>query len=553
MATKNLKVLMSGDTKPYRAEIDQAGAATTKFQKSAGDSFNELAKVFGVNIGQIKGQLTAFEGGFKTLLSSMKASAAGASFFSGAMNVVKIALASTGIGLLVVALGTVVAYFTSTREGANKVKIVLAEIGAVVRVLVDRFSSFGEGLVKVFTLDFAGAAKAFKASVSGIGAELLDEASAAGRLTKETQALNKEEREAIVLQQQRKTKAAELRYEAKQEEYSAQEKKKMLNEAKQLIVAYYEEEKRISIGRRDILEKETLMHKATGSQLTELEESKAKVLSIDQEQAQELKAMSREYNKVNKEIASQTAEILKNAEAKRKADAEGLTKSLGNTHVGLKLKDPVLTAKVKLEDVVQDPKLKAIDDKMFTANIEKSQKLSDARWRKEWSNMDHTEKAFIDLSSSIQGGLSDMSTGVGELIGSFLSGQGGIESFGTMVAGVFADMAINVGKIAIATGFAASGIMAALKLHPALAIAAGIALVALGTAVKGGLANVASGGATGSMPGGGGQNYNYDTRGNTAQASAQKVNVTVAGEFKLQNKTLVAGLNQENTRVAIST
>ena len=53
-------------------------------------------------------------------------------------------------------------------------------------------------------------------------------------------------------------------------------------------------------------------------------------------------------------------------------------------------------------------------------------------------------------------------------------------------------MLINVGKLAIQTGIAVAGIKAALKsLNPAVAIAAGVALVALGSLVKGKLSKAA--------------------------------------------------------------
>lgn len=78
-----------------------------------------------------------------------------------------------------------------------------------------------------------------------------------------------------------------------------------------------------------------------------------------------------------------------------------------------------------------------------------------------------------------------MVTGFAEGFGEMLSGGGNLQGFSAMVAGTFADMAINVGKVAISTGIAVAGIKAALKsLNPVAAIAAGAALVALGTAVK---------------------------------------------------------------------
>ena len=147
-----------------------------------------------------------------------------------------------------------------------------------------------------------------------------------------------------------------------------------------------------------------------------------------------------------------------------------------------------------------------------------------------------------------------MAIGVGEFFGSLISGQSGIQSFGSMVAGVFADMAINVGKMAIQTGIAVFGIKAALhSLNPYVAIAAGVALVALGTAVKGRMSAMASGGASGSMPSGGGGDYNFDTRDKQVRPAVQQIAVTVNGQLNATTKGLGLILSRENTRVSIST
>jgi hypothetical protein len=60
------------------------------------------------------------------------------------LKLLRIALASTGIGLLIVALGSLVAYFESSNEGSKKFKVILAEINAVVQAGLKVFSSFGK-------------------------------------------------------------------------------------------------------------------------------------------------------------------------------------------------------------------------------------------------------------------------------------------------------------------------------------------------------------------------------------------------------------------------
>lgn len=162
---------------------------------------------------------------------------------------------------------------------------------------------------------------------------------------------------------------------------------------------------------------------------------------------------------------------------------------------------------------------------------------------------------MIDMSNVINGAFGTMATGVGESIGMLLSGTGDLQGFAAMVGNTFGDMAIQVGQIAIQTGLAVAGIKAALKsLNPWVAVAAGVALVALGTAVKGALSDVASGSNT--FAGGTGISDNtYDTRtgADAWDRESRTVDVNVTGEFRLQGNTLVAAVNRENRRKGLTT
>lgn len=62
----------------------------------------------------------------------------------------KIALAATGIGAIVVALGSLVAFFTKTQRGAEILNKATAALGATVSVITDRLSAFGEVLFNAF-------------------------------------------------------------------------------------------------------------------------------------------------------------------------------------------------------------------------------------------------------------------------------------------------------------------------------------------------------------------------------------------------------------------
>jgi hypothetical protein len=61
------------------------------------------------------------------------------------------AIASTGIGLLVVAVGSLVAYFTKTLEGSRKIQVAFAAVSGAVNGLIKFLGGLGKSLIQVFT------------------------------------------------------------------------------------------------------------------------------------------------------------------------------------------------------------------------------------------------------------------------------------------------------------------------------------------------------------------------------------------------------------------
>lgn len=89
----------------------------------------------------------------------------------------------------------------------------------------------------------------------------------------------------------------------------------------------------------------------------------------------------------------------------------------------------------------------------------------------------------------------NFAVGFGELVAQFAQGGLSFRNVGSLFLSSLADMAIQVGKVAINIGITILGIKKALEsLNPYVAIAAGIALVALGTIAKSALSNAAGGG-----------------------------------------------------------
>lgn len=140
-------------------QVDTQAKATNKTlqeetQKSAkavtdsGKSFDDLSS-------KVKSLSSQIPGAFQVeqVLGFAKATttaSAGVGTMSSAMGVLKYAIAATGIGALVLAVGSLVAYFTRTDEGAAKLDGIFRAIGATVNILLKGVVALGESLFQAF-------------------------------------------------------------------------------------------------------------------------------------------------------------------------------------------------------------------------------------------------------------------------------------------------------------------------------------------------------------------------------------------------------------------
>lgn len=144
------------------------------------------------------------------------------------------------------------------------------------------------------------------------------------------------------------------------------------------------------------------------------------------------------------------------------------------------------------------------------------------------------EQEFEAINSIIESGIENMVSGFAEGLGQLMvTGQ-----FDPgLLLSPLADMAIQLGKMAVGTGIAIGGIKKAFSsLNPGVAIAAGIALIALGSAIKAGLQNMASGGASPgvsvSVPTAGAGSATNELTGRLGERASDRIQVEVTGKLK---------------------
>ena len=123
------------------------------------------------------------------------------------LKLLKVALLGTGIGVLIVALGSLVSWFTKTQKGVEAANKIMGALGATVNVLTDRAGKLGSALVNLFTGNFKQAGNDAKSIFAGIGDEIVNETKQAWKLA---EVLNEIDKREVMLSMSRASNRAEI-------------------------------------------------------------------------------------------------------------------------------------------------------------------------------------------------------------------------------------------------------------------------------------------------------------------------------------------------------
>lgn len=186
---------------------------TQRYYRNVGNYKEAIIDAANANIPFIQqiNQMVTSLGGLKNYLAGMKtemvAVSASTTGWIKVLKLLKVALIGTGIGALVVALGSLVAWFTKTQKGVEAANKIMAALGATINVIIDRASKLGSALVNLFTGNFKKAGEDVKAIFSGIGKEIADETKQAWELA---EVLNEIDKKEVMLSMSRAANRAEI-------------------------------------------------------------------------------------------------------------------------------------------------------------------------------------------------------------------------------------------------------------------------------------------------------------------------------------------------------
>lgn len=271
------------------------------------------------SIDGVAGRIDKMTGG---MVSGFKNGVKGIKQGIAAMKSLKVAVAATGIGLLLIAITALTSYFTKTQRGADKLSQAFKGIGAVVDVLVDRISTFGEGLFKILSGDFSEGLDILKGSFSGIVDEMKNEAQAAIDLEKAQQALEDRQIALIKVNAQRRSSIEELRLVAEDENKTNEQRAAALRKAAKLQNEIADDEIAIAKERARIIRERVALGESSRDDIAAQAEAEAEVIRLEGERNRRLRSLQTRLNAFTEGTAENTDATDANAEAQKKLNAE---------------------------------------------------------------------------------------------------------------------------------------------------------------------------------------------------------------------------------------
>ena len=573
---RNLQLGIVADASGLKKGLDDSKAAVRDFQRAGSNALSALDNALGGAISKAKAIGSAMRGAAIEMGKLGNAGKAAGSLMSGAMATATTAIAGLGIGAAIASFKVLSAEaenFKSTVRGANIELAVAAYVSTYKQVLHDANASLGEGAAK--------AESAWKKFIGTLGAQIkqtfISGAAFAGELTptqsaevvgglldttqkaadaaaqaeQYTNNIFKAQRDLAELQvviANNDSKIADLRYKANLETYTAAERAGFLAEAQQLINDKYDQQ--IGLQKVIVDNQQALSDLATNDLAAEdaLINAKVTLAQMDRSRNNELRELTEKQGSLNKLVTAEREESERIA-ALRSLMAANPLPAIATSPV-LQPLGPVQYGGVSVGLAVH-PQVEPTEMQNFISSL-KSGIVTGVDGTTVTVGIAADTSELVDVSGALQSQLTELGavTGdiIGGLIGDLATGGDAWSNFANGAVGAFADLAISVGKMAIQTGAATLGIKAALEsLNPYVAIAAGAALVALGSALKTGMSNAASG--------------SYSASANVASASSyssgsslssdmygREMTVKVTGRLEASGSTLAAVLDNEAQR-----
>lgn len=528
----NLKSIFTADTKDLKKGAAEAKQAVKDFDSATTSALDEITGLFGTSMGEINRTLSTIKGGFLSLSGAMDATSKSATLGSKALKLFKIALASTGVGALVVALGSLVAYFTKTQRGADLISRVMGQVGQVFKTVTDYAILLGEKIFKAFTnpvqavkdfwklLSNKEEREKLREELSNIGKDFVDRQQRRLALTERQQKLERDQVQWTVDRAKIQTEIEQQReIAADKANKTAAERLAANIRAQELMAQLFGREKQFTQERLDILKEENSLSESMNKDLQAEADLQAELINLEGQRASR-----------TKELLSQQAEITNQVRLERE-EREKMEALKARKAADLTLQK--IDSSALLDQQVTSPTI--------TPTIDTS---------KAKEGVEELNGYMLDFGEIIKDFSNAVSDAFASMIEGLVSGNLNMTDIFNTVLQFLAENLKAIGKALIAYGTALDAFKKALP-NPLAAIAAGAALVAAGAVLSGLIKRASSGGssasasfATAASVGSGGT---LDLTSQT-QYRQQSQEVKVTGTIKASGRELAVVIENENKR-----
>ncbi|KKL07500.1 hypothetical protein LCGC14_2585400, partial [marine sediment metagenome] len=285
-AVSNIDSLTDSIDKSTKSTQDQ-GKATDQTSDSMLDMADGVG-IAGVSVGALR---KAFQG----VTTVMKVGVTSLKSF-------KVALAATGIGLFVIAIGALAQHFTDSEKGANKLNKILTKVGIVFGNVTDIVGNFGKLLFAALTGNFEEVKEAWAEIREGVTGFIeqtqieLEQGEAVANMEAE---LLIARREFIVEQQRAESIIADLRLKARmEEEFTSKQRLQFLRQARDIQDDVAKLETRIAKDELDIVRTRNSFSKSKTANLQEEAEAEANLFRIETQRLNKNRQVQRELIRV---------------------------------------------------------------------------------------------------------------------------------------------------------------------------------------------------------------------------------------------------------------
>jgi hypothetical protein len=291
-------IQIKGDATDAIKALKQVGIEAEKTQKQAEQSSEAINSGLEALDKSTGGAISAFkslQGGLRTAVTGFKT--------------LRGAIIATGLGALLVAITSLVSYFTQTERGAQKLRVIMAGLGAAVGAVTDAVISLGEGLFKLFTGDFKGAIETVRKGFANIGDEIRNDVKAAVELEETMNRIKVSERELVVDRAKANKELRAQQLIAEDLTRTTEERIAAIRRANAIEERVFQKELSTAKERLRVLQEQANLSESNEETLDQIAEARARVFSLEEQSLGKRTELQAKINSLLAEEVSKTKEL----------------------------------------------------------------------------------------------------------------------------------------------------------------------------------------------------------------------------------------------------